>query len=304
MPDTSQLSPCPICAGTTGWRIAHNHDVDIEVWRREIGETAPYVWTLCATCANAYPSTPPDPRVLARYWERNRDVPPDDPAAAEAIWRHRQSIAQVGAERSWLVLKPFLGTKKGRFLDIACGLGETVARFGRDGWQAEGIDVDAATRPFHERLGLKTRIGRFEDDTETDRYDLIQVAHAIYFMTDPMRFLGRVRERLEPDGTFAIVISNLLAATDNSRPAYAHTFYPCAQSMRYALGRAGFETLLVKRWGGSIYLVARPGDVSAPPVDVQRIRLLYASKDVRYRLLGTPALAVRRVAKRMIGRRS
>ena len=95
-----------------------------------------------------------------------------------------------------------------------------------------GIDVDAATKPFHEKLGIQTRIGRFEDDTTPGQFDVIQIAHAIYFITDPMGFLARVRAKLVPGGAFLVIISDFLASTDNGKPSYAHTFYPCAASMQ------------------------------------------------------------------------
>ena len=38
-----------------------------------------------------------------------------------------------------------------RFLDIGCGLGETVRIFADNGWDAEGVDADPSTAPFPPR---------------------------------------------------------------------------------------------------------------------------------------------------------
>lgn len=295
------MQPCPICRSSDGWRIAHTDDPDIAAWRRESGDDAAYFWTLCAGCGNAYPSQSPRPDILARYWRANRNV--DTVAASpEAIWQQRIAMAKVGAERSRRVFTPLLKQPPARMLDIACGLGETVAAFARAGWQAEGLDVDAATKPFHEGLGITTRIGRIEDATELASYDFVHIAHAIYFITEPLQFLQRARALLAPGGIFGVVISDLLASTDNTLPAYPHTFYPCAVSMRAALSRAGLEPLLTERIGGSIFIAARSAEPAAPRVDARRIHAMYATKPLRHALVGRPNLALRRLVKSALKR--
>ena len=296
---------CPICAATEGWPFPHAASPQIEAWRAEIGETDRYFWTLCRGCGNGYPSVPPDPRVLASYWAANRVVDTLDDAGQAAVWRYRIDTARLGAQRVWRTYAPLFegrpGKFEGRFLDVACGLGETVDLFRRQGWTSEGIDVDAATKRFHDALGIVTRIGRFEDDASSSQYDLILIAHAIYFITDPLEFLRQVKTRLAPGGIFAIVISDLLASTDNGKPAYAHTFYPCASSMRAALARAGFETLFTRTLSGSIYLAAKPAENIDASIDTRLINLRWRSKPLRHAVLGRPNMALRRAAKRLLG---
>jgi len=189
----------------------------------------------------------------------------------------------------------------GRFLDIACGLGETVRKFRNSGWQAEGVDLDASTKRFHDKHGLQTRIGRFEDETVAGRYQMIHIAHAIYFITKPMAFLHRVRAQLADDGLFGVVISDFLAAHAQSERGYALTFYPCSESMRYALALAGLNPVLTRTIGGSIYIAARPGEVTTMPrLNAKRIHWRYRTKALRFAILGRPYLAVRGLAKRVL----
>ena len=293
---------CSICGGAHGWQIPHNTDPAIEVWRAEAGDSAPYYWTLCAGCANAYPSVPPNPKVLAKYWDENRRVNELDGSDGEAIWQRRLAMARVGASRSYQVFAPLHEGPPGKILDIACGLGETVDAFGRQGWHAEGVDVDAHTKPFHERLGVSTRIGRIEDEAAQSIFDIVHIAHAIYFITDPMKFLERARQQLAPGGLFCVVISDFLAATDPSLPGYAHTFYPCAASMRFALARAGLEPVLTRTWGGSIYIAARAAEPRTIPINSRVIYAMYQTKPLRHAVIGRPNLALRRIAKRALAR--
>lgn len=299
------MTACPICEASEGWRIAHGADPRTEAWRREAGDTTPYFWTLCRTCGNAYPSAPPRPEVLARFWDANRRLEQVSPEEEEQVWQRRIAMGRVVAERSWQLFSPLAAGRTGRMLDVGCGLGEAVALFVERGWQAEGLDVDASTKRFHERLGITTRIGRIEDEPPGATYDIVHIAHAIYFVTDPMRFLREARERLVENGHLCIVISNLLAFTDSGGPSYSHTFYPCALSMEAALARSGLEPVLRKVWGGSTYIAAKRGAPRVVPVNARRIHRLYATKALRYQVMGRPYLALRRVAARVIrGKRS
>ena len=290
---------CPICEAHESWPIAGKLEPEIAAWRSEAGVTRPYSWQLCKTCGNGYPSEPPLPGVLDRYWQANRRV--EGSAEVEAaVWQQRVNFSRVGADRSFNVFAPLHRGAPGHFLDIACGLGETVRKFRDNGWQAEGIDLDVSTKRFHEELGLQTRIGRFETETFTGHYQIIHIAHAIYFITEPMAFLYRVRAQLESNGIFGIVISDFLAAHAQSEPSYALTFYPCAESMRYALSLAGLNPVLTRTIGGSIYIAARPGKVGLPKLDAQRIHRRYQTQKLRFAAIGRPYLAARTLAKRVL----
>jgi SAM-dependent methyltransferase len=210
-------------------------------------------------------------------------------------------MSQLWASRSYSTLAPLHAGPPGRFLDIACGLGQTVKCFEDNGWAASGIDVDANTKPFHEQLGIDTRVGRIEDIGIDGQFDIIHIAHAIYFVADPMGFLRQVRAHLTHGGIFAVLISDFLASTDPAYPAYFHTFYPTGSSMRYALALAGFDSSPAQTRKGSIFIAARPGRGVLPVVRPRLTRLAYATKTLRYQLFGRIDLAARRIAKKIIG---
>jgi SAM-dependent methyltransferase len=295
---------CPICEHNQFWRIAAAQDPQADAVRAQYGDNAPVDWRLCKLCGNAYPSRPPDRRILQALWASNRTDETASPAEKAKFWAHRRYIAAIGGKRSYRIFAPLMKAA-GSFLDIGCGLGEAVRTFASHGWDAEGIDADQSTAPVHREIGIRARIGQLED-FEVDRtYDLIHCAHAIYFITDPMRFLRMVRERLAPAGIFCIVISDFLANFDRSLPGYVHTFFPTDSSMRFALALAGFDTVLSKRMAGSIYIAARPTPNPLRPVPSPvGIRMLYQTKTLRYVLLGWPYLLFRRIVKTLLGRLS
>ena len=119
-----------------------------------------------------------------------------------------------------------------------------------------------------------------------------------------MNFLRTVRERLASEGLFCVVLADFMANVDPALPSYAHTFFPTASSMRYALALAGFETIFCRRVSGSIFMAARPVSVvTRPSVWPAAIRISYRSKALRYSLLGRPYILLARAMKFLIGRR-
>ena len=294
---------CPICDHREFWQLPATHDAQVEHLCALEGDDADHSWRLCRGCGNAYPSNPPNLRVLQKLWTLNRTDDGAAPGEKLAIWTYRRAIAKAGAARSYRLFAPLAPKVKGRFLDIACGLGETVRTFAAQGWDAEGIDADPSTAPIHREIGIRTRIGQFEECEIGTSYDIIHIAHAIYFITDPIKFMRLVRERLVTDGLFCIVLADFLANADQALPGYIHTFFPTSRSMRYALALAGFETVICKRKSGSIFIAARPAQKPAMPhVWPAGILFLYRTKPLRYALLGRPYLLLRRAAKLLIDR--
>jgi len=294
---------CPICGEGDFWSLAFNRDAQIEGWRAQLGDSAWYDWRLCRRCGNAYPSRQPDLRVLERVWAANRADSGLPPAEREQVWAYRRAISRAGAERSFRLFAPLTAARSGRFLDIACGLGETVRIFAEHGWDAQGIDADPSTEPSHRQLGIRARIGQFEQLDIGDGFDVIHIAHAIYFITDPISFIRAVRARLAPRGLFCVVLADFMANADAGLPSYAHTFFPTASSMRYALALAGFEVVLSKARSGSIFIAARPAAApTMPHVSPATIKVLYRTKALRHVTLGRPYLALRGLIKAVVRR--
>lgn len=262
-------------------------------------------WRLCSQCGNGYPVVAPDLPALLQVWARNRVENLDDGAARAAAWEYRKTFSQITARRSYRLFSPLVGNPQAKnMVDIACGLGETVRYFADHGWDAEGVDADPNVATLHRELGIRSHIGQIETMPVRRSYDLIHIAHAVYFITEPLAFLRQVGAMLKPGGVLAVVLANFLASFDCGLPSRQHTFFPTGASMRYALARAGFETFLVRRISGSIYMAARPTPrVALPRVRVRCIHWGYRTKAARYQIIGRPYLALRAMAKRLLGHR-
>jgi SAM-dependent methyltransferase len=259
------------------------------------GGAPDYGWRLCMECGNAQPTSPPDMAVLEEVWQSNRKTPGDQ----AALWAHRRRIAEIGAARSWEMFSGLSSGAGRRFLDIACGHGVTVKRFQDGGWEAEGIDIDATMKPFHDELGIRTRIGPVEKETWEEPFDLIQIAYAIYFISDPRAFLQHLVRLIRPGGHLAIVMSDHLSWTQSGGPNYMHTFIPTALSLQGLLARAGYRTVLSRRIKDSWFIAATPGEAAPPALNTGAILRAHRTRAMRWRLFGAPRERLKQAVLRL-----
>lgn len=291
---------CPICAGATKWPFEHNRDIKIEADISAFSPGMSYRWWLCRTCGNGYPAFVPSLNALARVWQGNRDLSETDRAREEEIWRYRKAISEKGARRSYDFFAPLYQKQPGRFLDIGCGLGETVKLFAERGWDALGVDADPNMSRFHEAIGIKSMIGQIETLNLENRFDIIHSAHAIYFVTNVRAFIASLRDRLSQDGLLCIVLADFLSSDDPGLPGYSHSFYPTASSMGYLLALEGFQVVFCKKKSGSIFMAARRANGPLPPVYPWLIRIAHQSKPLRYAIFGRPVTVLKSMVKRVL----
>lgn len=292
---------CPFCGNSAFRAVPFKDPEGHNTIRREAG----YHWRCCARCGNAFPFPSPNLPELQAYWNRNRvDLP--ETSDDVAFWRDRYQASELWAKRTWAFVNPSLRSGTGRFFDVACGLGATVKLFQDRGWHAEGIDANPHTRSFHERLGIRATIGQVEQLQCEGQFDLVSIAHAIYFVTEPLAFIRRVRGLLQPGGLFLVVLSDFLSSYSDNKPAYVHTWYPTAESLAFVLKQEGFTVLRRSRITGSTLILATPAaagvsnNTKMPTGKPLRTYLAHRSHGFRYFLLGRPRQFLATRAKHII----
>ncbi len=290
---------CIICGSGALTPIPFDRRPEADAILSRRGQKLDYQWFLCEACGNATPAYQPDIPALEEIWQSNRKGAAD----GEANWTERRRIARIGADRSWEIFSGLhQGEGKGHFLDIACGLGLTVKRFQDNGWLAEGNDIDATVKPIHEELGIRSRIGPVESQSWDEPFDLIQIAYAIYFITDPKAYLTGLQKLLKPGGHLAIVMADHLVHTSQGGPNYQHTFIPTAESMEGLLARAGYRTVLRRKVRDTWFLAATPGHAEPPPVNAKAILRAHRSRAMRWKLLGANRARLRALAYKLLRR--
>lgn len=281
LPDTYS---CPICDGLRSWPVPFRDSEAEKLQTRSSG----YHWRMCANCGNAFPTQAFSLAELQGYWDRNRVETDELAPVSDAVWEGRWRASQVWAQRTYDFVAPYLQKDMTSFLDVACGLGAMVALFRDKGWHAEGVDADPNTRQYHEKTGVSVTIGQVENLASGASFDLVSIAHAIYFVTQPRQFVQRVGMMLKPGGLFVVTLSNLLSSLSDGSPGYVHTWYPTTDSLVYLLEQEGFEVIARRSLKGSTMVLARRGQVLSPLGHPYRAYLAHRTQAWRFLLIGRP----------------
>lgn len=98
---------------------------------------------------------------------------------------------------------------QGRALEIGCGSGGLLQDVVGMGWQAVGIDFDAAAVASARDRGLDVRVGDLASQSFADQsFDAVLMNHVIEHLPDPVATLQEIKRILRPGG-------RLLCATPN-----------------------------------------------------------------------------------------
>ena len=272
---------------------------------KEHGQDADYRWYLCKRCGNAYQIPPSVPEVLARLWTIYRGLPSPNHRnkSAEEIKSARDNALQKSTRTIFDVFSLLL-PESGSMMDIGCGPGYLVKLFAERGWKAKGIDPDPTMKPIHDALAIDTVIGQIESLEIEGQYDAVFNAYAVYFITQPLQFLTRIKPHINSGGCLYLVLANLFTPIDRGLPDYTHTFFPSKESMEYALALAGYEVKMSRKYRASIYIAAVPSSgsrVKLPEVNTRMIYWAYRTKELRYQMLGKPVLTLHEIIKRVCG---
>jgi SAM-dependent methyltransferase len=147
----------------------------------------------------------------------------------------------------WLPMAP-----PGRLLEIGSGNGEYLKRMEDLGWEALGIEPDAAAAGIaRKKFGAKVIAGTLEEAGLADgSFQAIVMNHVIEHIRDPFGLLRQCRRLLTPGGRLAIVTPNPAGLghklfkkswANLDPPRHLHLFSP--KALRAAAAGAGFEVI-------------------------------------------------------------
>jgi 2-polyprenyl-3-methyl-5-hydroxy-6-metoxy-1,4-benzoquinol methylase len=292
--DTDAGASCPICASRGGWLMPFR---DIDSGTIAYHGSSNYHWRVCRKCATGFPSASFGLEQMQAYWNKNRVESVND-EDIESVYQARLADAMYWADTTYQFhASNTTLAKKGAFLDIACGLGATVKKFQDMGWRAEGLDADVNTKHSHERLGVNTRIGQFEYAGIEHQYDLISIAHAIYFITDPRQFFRTVHDSLSDEGEFCVVTSNFTSMLSSGLPSQVHTWYPTAAAIEFAASVEGLGLVGVRKTAGSTFMLFRKRDRVAGCPRNTASAIMLATQHARHLFIGRYVLSLGRFLK-------
>ncbi len=145
---------------------------------------------------------------------------------------------------------------RGSLLDVGCGSGDWLLSMRELGWEVAGIDLDENAVIVGKQRGLNVNCGALEQqDFPRDSFDAITLNHVIEHVIDPVATLRECARILKPGGKLVMFTPNGSSLGHRifkecwrglEPPRHLHIF--SFQSMRQALGLAGFERISVLPW--------------------------------------------------------
>jgi 2-polyprenyl-3-methyl-5-hydroxy-6-metoxy-1,4-benzoquinol methylase len=251
VPDRWETVNCPFCdANKPG------------VYER-FGSELQYTYVKCANCGLIYCNPRPAynqhfiDSAYASYYQYADNMTVDD---LNSI--NESSVKMFNKEIDHLVKYDKARTG---VLDIGSGMG-TFLLAAKKYYpnNIEGLDVSQKMADFVKRnIGVNVRIQQFENFFPEVKYSLIHMSHVLEHVPNPNQWIAHARELLESGGILVINVPNKLAignrfqhffykvgikrqfANDWNEPSRTpdHLFEPTIKSMKYLLGKHGFEIL-------------------------------------------------------------
>ena len=124
------------------------------------------------------------------------------------IWRKQEKEWRVKSDSMFLG-SGIPGSR--HLLDVGCGKGDFMARMHRQGWEVEGLEVDAEAVKYVRSISdLTVHIGsleniRFPDNT----FDAITSNHVIEHVHDPISLIRECLRILKPGGRLVLATPNI-----------------------------------------------------------------------------------------------
>ncbi len=151
-----------------------------------------------------------------------------------------------------------LDKHKGKLLDIGSGAGFLLDEAKKRGWEVTGIEMSKKLANY----GAKNfKLNIINGDFLTiklpeESFDAIVLSQVIEHLTDPERWLSRIKKLIKKDGVFALTTPNIESHLFNvQRESFPylippeHVFYYGPTSLRMLLNRCGFKKATFKTYG-------------------------------------------------------
>jgi SAM-dependent methyltransferase len=160
-----------------------------------------FQWRRCAACGLFYKADPPAEEAV-REFMRSHTV---ELYLDEADVRYR--LEHIVRPKLDFMFR-FLPRKKGRWLDIASGLGQVPAEVRRRGWSASGTELNEAfVRYAREALDVDLApldLESFVRRQNREPWDAVSALGYFEMLADPLRHFRLINRLLKPGGRFFI----------------------------------------------------------------------------------------------------
>ena len=143
------------------------------------------------------------------------------------------------------------GTRAGRVLDIGCTVGTFLQAAASHGWEAVGVEPNAAAAAHARAQGLTVHDGFFDLELagRLGQFDAVHLSEVIEHVFDPVDLLRVAARTLKPGGVLIVTTPDFdtIAARTLQRKPDEHVVHFRRSSLVRAAERAGLEVAAAER---------------------------------------------------------
>ena len=258
----------------------------------------------CPRCGLVRLIDPPSPDELDRLYEAHYNFGGE---SQTAYTRLRERFLLSGLYRLWLKLDGDVSFHAlegaGRLLDVGCNEGRGLELYRRNGFHAEGLEINPRAARTARAKGFEVHEGKLEDFRPREPYQVVVLSNVLEHCPDPLSMLRHVHRMLEPGGRVWIGCPNARSAWMPLFGRYwihwhppFHLFQFSPDSLARLLREAGFRVEALRHVTPALWvahsviaaLFARPGR----PTRELRKALLVGPLTLAVRLAGFPFLCL------------
>ncbi|MFD1514270.1 class I SAM-dependent methyltransferase [Halomarina rubra] len=246
--DSVAVETCPVC-----------EEADRTVVREMFG----YEYAQCAVCTHVYLTERPTQAALLEYYESSEEL-----SGIYTDDRQRRYRREHVTEPKFDFAFEHLDRTDGRWLDVGCGMGESVDYLRERGWDAVGLEpsedcVRVAREAFDLDL-VQQSLGEYAEDATPGSFDVVSLFGILIMNADPLAELRQVRRLLGDDGYLVFGdghYDSLSSRVHRAFPdrALRHSIPPIGvhqfteASIERLFEAAGFESVAVWYFGLDVY---------------------------------------------------
>ncbi len=219
-----------------------------EVQDHSISQEFFQIWQ-CEACSFTFTQDAPAPAAIGPYYKSENYISHSD--NKEGLVNRLYHLARdYMLGRKFRLLKRFTSGK--HVLDYGTGTGYFVDYLQRAGYEAEGVEIDAAARKYgQEKFGIRIHAPAYlQEPQEELSYDAITLWHVLEHLYEPISELHRFNACLAQQGILIIAVPNYTSADAQhygaNWAAYdvpRHLWHFSPATLEQMTAKAGFELL-------------------------------------------------------------
>ena len=187
-------SHCLLCGGQMGVALSGLAD-------NRLGSPGQYSIAQCSHCGFLQTKPAPGQQELKQLYETYYNFAGE----SGTIWtKLRKIFFNSLAFRLWIVVDGdisfHLNQGQGRLLDIGCNEGRGLKIYQRNGYTAEGLELNERAAQIARMTGCRVYTQTLEEFQPKEPYDIVVLSNVLEHSSNPKNMLDNVRRVLKPGG--------------------------------------------------------------------------------------------------------